>query len=106
MSGFLFILGILTIGIGLISAFLAAGNIMGFLLAALGAVTGGMVFIALGQILANQEENTIKIDLINQRVAHMLQADQPTYTCSECKQTYKGKRERCPHCYVSLYEKN
>src|SRR5690625_8028876 len=71
MSGFLFILGILTIGIGLISAFLAAGSIMGFLLAALGAVTGGMVFIALGQILANQEENTIKIDLINQKVAHM-----------------------------------
>jgi len=105
MSVFLFILGSLTIGIGVLGAFLATGLTVGFLLAALGAVTAGMVLIALGQILDNQESNTLKIDLINQKIEYMLQADQPIYTCSECKRTYKGERERCPHCYVSLNEK-
>src|SRR5690625_2586296 len=105
MSAILLILGSLTIAFCFLWASFSSGITVGFLLVALGAVTAGMVLIALGQILDNQESNTLKIDLINQKIEYMLQADQPIYTCSECKRTYKGERERCPHCYVSLNEK-
>lgn len=105
MSGILFLLGILTMAIGVFFAFFT-GHLVGFLLSVIGAVAGGMILIALGQILENQEINTHNINLINKKVDQLMENDLPTSACPECGYTYKGNQKRCPNCYITFNAKN
>jgi len=128
MKGLLYVIGALTILVGIIAGF-ATQHVLGFFLGLIGGVIGASVYLALAKILDNQDaiinliyrtqsESLRKIDSVSNSSSNAvgapkksgyssiapMKSNMPQKKCSKCKKEVDDSYEKCPHCKNDSFE--